>query len=175
MTTNDEGRYKIIELQPGTYSIKAVMQGFSTKEKTDLATISGQNVQLDFKLDPAGVTAEQIVTLEGENEPVIDTTRTIVGGTITEREIEEIPNNSRNPLDLVLTLGGVSEEALSTRDLSEDRKLPILRLPLNREIFLFRAEFPIQTTSRLTVWIITTTVRQTSGFNRLWKLSRKFR
>ena len=96
---------------------------FPRKIKTELETISGQNVQLDFKLDPADVTAEQIVTLEGENEPVIDTTRTVVGGTITEREIEELPNSSRNPLDLVLTLGGVSEEALSTRDLSEDRNI----------------------------------------------------
>ena len=119
--TNDEGRFRIIELPPGTYSIKALMPGFGTQEKTELRIISGQNVQLDFKLSPADVTAEQIVTLEGDNEPVIDTTRTVVGGTITEREIEDIPNNSRNPLDLVLTLGGTAEEALSTRDLSEDR------------------------------------------------------
>ncbi len=119
--TNEEGRFQIIELPPGTYSVKATMQGFSTLEKTDLKTISGQNIQLDFELSPADVTAEQIVTVDGENEPVIDTTRTVVGGTITEREIEEIPNNTRNPLDLVLTLGGTTEEALSTRDLSEDR------------------------------------------------------
>ncbi|CAN5651994.1 hypothetical protein BH20ACI4_BH20ACI4_27660 [soil metagenome] len=123
VTTNEEGRYRIIELQPGTYSVKVSMQGFAAREKTDLDTLAGQNVQLDFKLDPAGVTAEQTVTLEADKEPVIDTTRTVVGGTITEREIEEIPNSSRNPLDLVLTLGGVSEEALSTRDLSEDRNI----------------------------------------------------
>lgn len=123
VVANDEGRYRIIELQPGIYSIKASMQGFAVQEKTNLTTIAGQNVQLDFNLAPAGVTAEQIITLEGENEPVIDTTRTVVGGTITVREIEEIPNSSRNPLDLVLTLGGTSEEALSTRDLSEDRNV----------------------------------------------------
>ena len=71
MTTNDEGRYRIIELQPGTYSVKAIMQGFAAQKKKPIShTISGQNVQLDFKLDPAGVTAEQIVSLEGENEPV---------------------------------------------------------------------------------------------------------
>ena len=123
VTADDEGRYRIIELPPGIYSIKVSMQGFAVQEKTDLETIAGQNVQLNFNLAPAGVTAEQIITLEGENEPVIDTTRTIVGGTITGREIEEIPNSGRNPLDLVLTLGGTSEEALSTRDLSEDRNV----------------------------------------------------
>lgn len=121
VVANDEGRYRIVELQPGIYKIRAVMQGFAAQEKTGLETIAGQNVQLDFNLAPAGVSAEQIITLEGDNEPVVDTTRTVVGGTVTQREIEELPNTSRNPLDLIFTLGGVTEEPLSTRDLSEDK------------------------------------------------------
>lgn len=120
VVTNEDGRYRIIELEPGNYKVKAASQGFGAKERTDLLTVAGQNVQLDFALAPAGVVAEQTVTIEADNSTV-DTTRTVVGGTITEREIEEIPNNARNPLDLVLTLGGTSEEALSTRDLAEDR------------------------------------------------------
>ena len=48
-------------------------------------------------------------------------TRTVVGGTITTQEVESLPNSSRSPLDLIFTLGGVSEEALSTRGLAEDR------------------------------------------------------
>lgn len=121
VVTDEDGRYRLIELPPGNYSLKVTMQGFAVQEKTNLATIAGQNVQLDFSLAPAGVSAEQIITLEGDNEPVVDTTRTVVGGTIAGRDIEEIPNSTRNPLDLVLTLGGTSEEALSTRDLAEDR------------------------------------------------------
>lgn len=121
VVTNDDGRYRLIELPPGTYNLKASMQGFANQEKNELATIAGQNVQLDFTLQPAGVTAEQIITLDGDNEPIVDTTRTVVGGTVSEREIEELPNVSRNALDLVLTLGGVTEEPLSTRDLSDDR------------------------------------------------------
>lgn len=121
--TNDEGRYRFIELTPGIYVVKATAQGFGAEEQIDLITIAGQNIQLDFSLAPAGITAEQTVTIGGENAPLVDTTRTVVGGTITEREIQEIPTNTRNPLDLVLTLGGTSEEALSTRDLSEDRNV----------------------------------------------------
>ena len=119
--TNDDGRYRLIELAPGIYKIKVSANGFGTKERIDLSTISGQNLQLDFTLTPADVQAEQTVTVTEEDAPAVDTTRTIVGGTVTEREIEELPNNSRNPLDLVLILGGTSEEALSTRDLAEDR------------------------------------------------------
>ncbi|HMS39167.1 MAG TPA: carboxypeptidase-like regulatory domain-containing protein, partial [Pyrinomonadaceae bacterium] len=119
--TDSEGRFKFIELAPGTYTIKVSMTGFGAQEQTDLVTVSGQNVQLNFTLAPAGVTAEQTVTIGGDDAPIVDTSRTIVGSTITEREVQEIPNNTRNPLDLVLTLGGTSEEALSTRDLASDR------------------------------------------------------
>ncbi|OWP20481.1 hypothetical protein CBF90_16745, partial [Microbacterium sp. AISO3] len=86
-----------------------------------LTTVSGQNLQLDFTLAPASVQAETVVTVGNDDAPAVDTTRTVVGGTITQREVEELPNESRNPLDLVLTLGGTSEEQLSTRDLANDR------------------------------------------------------
>lgn len=133
--TDDDGNFRIIELQPGIYSVKAAMQGFAVQNKTDLSTVAGQNIRLDFKLSPADITAEQTITLEGDNEPVIDTTRTVVGGTITGREIEEIPTNARNPLDLVLTLGGTSEEALSTRDLAEDRNVTNATAPAEQGNF----------------------------------------
>lgn len=120
VVSDDEGRYRIVGLQPGLYKIKASSTGFGTKENTDLETIAGQNVQLDFSLAPGDVVVEQTVNIE-EDLAAVDTTRTVVGGTITQREIEEIPNNTRNPLDLVLTLGGVTEESLSTRDLADDR------------------------------------------------------
>jgi hypothetical protein len=121
VTTNEQGRYKFIELKPGTYKVKASATGFGAKERIDIVTLSGQNLQLDLSLGPADIQAATTVTVTDEDAPLIDTTRTVVGGTITEREIEEIPNSSRNPLDLVLTLGGTSEEQLSTRDLAEDR------------------------------------------------------
>jgi hypothetical protein len=135
VTANEEGRYRIIELAPGIYSIKATMQGFASQEKTNLETVAGQNVQLDFNLAPAGVNAEQIITLEGDDAPIVDTTRTIVGGTITEREVEEIPNFNRNALDLVLTLGGTSEESLSTNGLAEDRNANPSGTPLEQGNF----------------------------------------
>ena len=121
VVTDEEGRYRIIELQPGLYKIRASQTGFGTKETTDLATIAGQNVQLDFSLAPGDVRAQQTVTISDEDAPVVDTTRTVVGGTVTQREVEELPNTSREALDLVFTLGGVTEEPLSTRDLSVDK------------------------------------------------------
>ncbi len=121
VVTNDEGRYRLIELRPGLYKVAASQTGFGTKERADLQTVSGQNVQIDFQLAPADVQAGATVTVTEDDAPAVDVTRTVVGGTVTQREIEELPNATRDPFDLVFTLGGVTEEPLSTRDLAGDR------------------------------------------------------
>jgi hypothetical protein len=118
--TDGEGRYNFIELRPGSYAVRVSSLGFAVQERAGLTIIAGQHVRLDFTLHPAQVTAEQSVVSEGATFAV-DTTRTIVGGTITSVEIETLPNNTRSPLDLVFALPGVTEEPLSSRDLSEDR------------------------------------------------------
>jgi hypothetical protein len=118
--TDDQGRYRVIQLEPGIYSLKASSAGFAVLEKKDLTFIAGKNVQLDLTLLPEGVTVDP-VTVTADDTPAVDTTRTVVGGTVETHEVESLPVNSRSPLDLIFTLPGVSEEALSTRDLAEDR------------------------------------------------------
>jgi hypothetical protein len=133
--TDEDGRYRIIKLRPGTYKVRASQTGFGVQETPAITAVSAENLIKDFRLLPAGVTAEQTVTVTEDDAPVIDTTRTIVGGTITEREVEELPNNTRNPLDLVLTLGGTSEEQLSTSGLAEDRNVNAGTPPLEQGNF----------------------------------------
>ena len=41
VTTNDEGRFRIIELKPGVYKVRAASTGFGAQEKIDLQTVSG--------------------------------------------------------------------------------------------------------------------------------------
>lgn len=120
VVTNQEGQYSILRLKPGLYKLKAEFSGFRAVERTNIETMSGQAVKIDFALTPAGVEAEQTVVAD-EDQPLVDTSRTVVGGSVGQREIDELPSDSRDVLDLVLTLGGVTEEPLSTRDLASDR------------------------------------------------------
>jgi len=73
-----------------------------------------------FHLKREGLRLRRLVVSAAEAS-LVDTTRTVVAARLTTREIESLPVNSRSPLDLIFTLGGVSEEPLSTRDLAQDR------------------------------------------------------
>lgn len=134
-TTNDDGRYQILNLSPGAYIVSASNSGFSTSVTTEIAMVAAQRVTQDFKLEPGDVRVEQTVVADQESALDVDTTRTIVSTTITEREIEELPSNQRNPIDVVLATAGVGEEALSTSDLAEDRNVSQRSTPLENGNF----------------------------------------
>src|SRR6185503_3645654 len=51
--TDDQGRYRLIQLEPGIYSIRVSCSGFATQEFTQIRTTSGQSLQLDVTLLPA--------------------------------------------------------------------------------------------------------------------------
>ena len=119
-TTDVEGRYRMLQLEPGTYLVRISFPGFAVNEMTGVTTIAGQSVQLDATLIPSDVVVEPVVIADVDT-PVVDTKRTIVGGTLTAREAEALPIATRSVLDLIFLLPGVTEEPLSTRDLAEDR------------------------------------------------------
>ena len=52
--SDDEGSYRIIQLEPGIYNLRASSSGFTPQEKRELAFIAGKNVQLEFTLLPRG-------------------------------------------------------------------------------------------------------------------------
>jgi hypothetical protein len=118
--TDEEGRYRLLELPPGAYTLRAECAGFAAQERGEISVVAGQAARIDFKLSPAGVSAEQTV-LSDASAPAVDTTRTVTGGTLTREEVERLPVFTRSPLDFVFLLGGVTEEPLSTREAAEDR------------------------------------------------------
>jgi hypothetical protein len=118
--TDNTGRYRLNQLEPGAYTLRVSADGFAPQERQDLRTIAGQNVQFDITLKPQEAVAEPVVVTV-TNTPAVDTTRSIVGGTLVIHEVESLPVATRSPLDLIFTLGGITEEPLSTRDLAEDR------------------------------------------------------
>src|SRR6266849_3407977 len=120
VVTDGDGRYRLIQLEPGVYNLKVLFTNFAPEEKLALTLVAGQNLQMDITLQPPEIRAGALVISEADT-PAVDTTRTVVGGTVTTLEVESLPVVTRSPLDLIFTLPGVSEEPLSTRGLAEDR------------------------------------------------------
>jgi len=105
-TTSDvEGRYRFPYLRTGDYDLKIEAEGFEPLTK-QLTVLVGQALDLPIKLNVAGVTAQ--VNIGGSDVPVIETVRTQITETIRPREINELPLNGRNFLDLALLIPGVS-------------------------------------------------------------------
>ena len=122
-TTSDaEGRYRLIQLEPGIYVVRLSFSGFAAQELTGITTVSGQSLQLDATLLPSDLVVEPVVITDAA-PPIVDTKRTITGATLAARDLESLPIANRSVLDLLFTLPGVTEEPLSTRDLAEDRNV----------------------------------------------------
>jgi hypothetical protein len=118
--TDTTGQYQLVQLEPGIYDLRALAKGFQIRLLEGLVFVAGRNAQIDFLLLPPAVIVEPVVVTTEDASPV-DTTRTVVGGTVETQEVESLPVITRSPLDLIFTMGGVSEEPLTTRDLAEDR------------------------------------------------------
>jgi hypothetical protein len=125
VTTNDEGRYRIVMREPGIYKLRAMAPGFNQEESEEIEVITGRAVKFDFKLTPAG--ASEQITVESASAPLIDTGRTVVGDTISRAELDALPIIDRDPVQLVFLLGGVAEAPLVTADLADEGRGVFLR------------------------------------------------
>lgn len=133
-TTNAEGRYRLIQLEPGAYVILISAPGFATQTIENVSTVSSQSLQFDVTLIPSTVVVEPVVITTAE-VPTVDTKRTVTGATLSLNETKSLPLVSRSPLDLIFTLPGVTEEPLSTRDLAEDRNSTPANTPEEAGLF----------------------------------------
>lgn len=118
--TDGAGRYRFTQLEPGAYTLSVSAAGFAPQEKQNINTIAGQNLHFDLTLYPMGAVVDPVLVTSA-TVPAVDTTRSVVGGTLTTLEVESLPISTRLPLDSIFAFGGVTEEPLSTRDLAEDR------------------------------------------------------
>ncbi|NJM52805.1 MAG: hypothetical protein HC846_05070 [Blastocatellia bacterium] len=103
-TTNGEGIYTFSSLPVGEYEVEASATNFKKTKFEKVILNVGQTVSTDFSL---GV-GETVVTLDeyfGIN-PLVDTTTSKVDTVINEKEIENLPLNGRNFLELALLTPG---------------------------------------------------------------------
>jgi hypothetical protein len=102
-TSGDDGRYRIAQLPPGTYEVKVTGQGFKSSVASNVKVDVGQNVPIDVKLEIGG--ASETVTVAGGGEVQVDRTDHTVSGVVGRNQIENMPLNGRNFLNLAALAG----------------------------------------------------------------------
>ncbi|MDQ1639031.1 MAG: hypothetical protein QOF62_2370 [Pyrinomonadaceae bacterium] len=104
--TNSAGFFVILNLAPGVYELKVHAKGFADTILSNLTLEVGQTFNLDV---PMAVTVQETVTLDDRfNYELLNTTNAVVDGVIRDYEIERLPLNGRNFLELALLIPGNS-------------------------------------------------------------------
>jgi len=119
--TESEGTYTLAGLPPGTYEIKASKDGFQTEIFKDIELTLNRTVTYDITLQVGSM--GQTVEVDSAT-PLLETTISSTGATITTDQIEDMPINGRNYLDLLQLVPGVSLNRQN--DPAGDNATPIL-------------------------------------------------
>ena len=96
--TNENGQYRILQLQPGFYEVKAAAANFKQTLIESIQVQVGQSAAGDIALEIGGAT--ETVTVAAGGEAQIERTDNTVSGVVGTRQIENLPLNGRNFLDL---------------------------------------------------------------------------
>jgi len=104
LTTDPSGAYVAADLQPGTYKIRVEAKGFKTVERPSVPIEVATDVRADFTLTPGQV--NETVTIS-EEVPLVNTTSATLGGTLSNKEINDLPLNGRNYQNLLQLRPGV--------------------------------------------------------------------
>jgi hypothetical protein len=104
LTSDASGDYVAADLIPGTYKIRVEAKGFKSVERTSVTIEVATDVRVDFTLQPGNVS--EIVTVT-EEVPLLNTTSSTLGGTLSNKEINDLPLNGRNYENLLQLRPGV--------------------------------------------------------------------
>lgn len=104
LTTDQSGEYAAPDLQPGVYKVHISAKGFKTAERVNIQLEVAKDLRIDAALQPGEISQTVEVS---EDVPLVDTTSSTLGGTLSNKEINDLPLNGRNYENLLQLRPGV--------------------------------------------------------------------
>src|SRR5205814_7692384 len=108
--TNARGEYRLVGLQAGRYRLQAELAGFATSMLPEVELLVGQNATITFMMKVA--TIQEAVTVTAAS-PLVDTRQAQVSGNVDRRQMEELPINGRNWLQLSTMVKGITANQIT--------------------------------------------------------------
>ncbi|HWW87292.1 MAG TPA: carboxypeptidase regulatory-like domain-containing protein [Vicinamibacterales bacterium] len=102
-TTGSSGDYLMPAMPLGSYKMTAELPGFGTVVREGFRLGVGESVSINFSMKVAQV--QETVTVSGE-APLIDTKKSELTGHVDPEQVQSLPLNGRNWLDLVSMVPG---------------------------------------------------------------------
>lgn len=116
------GEYRIRNVAPDRYRVQAELSGFNTVVVPSVELLVGQNRTVPFSLKVASLS--ETVTVTGE-APLVDISSTQVGGNVDRRQMEELPLQGRNWMELAMQVRGVTANAVDNTPGVRDRQFQL--------------------------------------------------
>lgn len=101
--TNKVGDYNVPALNPGTYTVTAEAAGFQKAVVSSFTLTVNQHARVDLSLKPGAVT--QTVTTSAQAVS-LDTDTTELASLVSQKQVENLPLNGRNFMQLLLIGAG---------------------------------------------------------------------
>src|SRR4030095_15426036 len=92
-TTNERGEYVFASVIPGTYSLKAALQGYKTIDRRAIPVGTQQFITLDLVMDVGAI--EESITVTGQS-PIIETSNASTGTVLDSAALQSLPSPGRS-------------------------------------------------------------------------------
>lgn len=92
VTTNGEGFFRALQLQPGIYTVTTTATSFQPFKRENIQVILGQTTPVNIQLAIGQVGAE--VTVNSADQLAIDPTSSRIQTNLTEKELEQLPKGT---------------------------------------------------------------------------------
>lgn len=109
--SDGEGHYRFSAVLPGVYTLRTEATGFRIESLTGIVLNVGTHLDQDASLTVGNV--QETITVTAEAPPV-DTSNGEVSGVVTQQQIDTLPVNTRQYLNLALLMPGTTQDASRT-------------------------------------------------------------
>ncbi len=109
-TTDAQGKFHFLGLSPGSYALKAELEGFNPLEQQGVTVNLGRNTNVEMAIQPAFT--GDILVKTGSEIPLLDPQRQGPGQTVTLTDLEKVPT-PRDPWSVLASTPGVLTDRIN--------------------------------------------------------------